>query len=58
MNAYEKGDQLVQVAVWTPQELSTEEKELLEKLNQSPNFKPNPDKNEKSFFDKVKEIFS
>ncbi len=58
VNSYEKGDQLVQVTVWTPQELSTEEKSMLEKLNQSPNFKPNPDKNDKSFFDKVKEIFS
>ena len=58
INSYEKGDQLIQVTVWTPQELSTEEKSLLEKLGQSPNFKPNPDKNEKSFFDKVKEIFS
>lgn len=58
VNSYEKGDQLIQIAVWTPQELSTEEKSLLEKLGQSPNFKPNPDKNEKSFFDKVKEIFS
>jgi molecular chaperone DnaJ len=29
----------------------------LEKLNHSPNFKPNPDKNDKSFFDKVKEMF-
>jgi len=58
VNSYEKGDQLVQVAVWTPQELNTEEKSMLEKLNQSPNFKPNPDKNDKSFFDKVKEIFS
>ena len=58
VNSYEKGDQLVQVSVWTPQELNAEEKALLEKLAQSPNFKPNPDKNDKSFFDKVKEIFS
>lgn len=58
VNSYEKGDQLVQVAVWTPQELSPEEKAQLEKLNQSANFKPNPDKNDKSFFDKVKEMFS
>jgi molecular chaperone DnaJ len=58
VNSYEKGDQLVQVSVWTPQELNAEEKALLEKLGQSPNFKPNPDKNDKSFFDKVKEIFS
>ncbi len=58
VNSYEKGDQLVQVSVWTPQELSSEEKAILEKLGQSPNFKPNPDKNDKSFFDKLKEIFS
>lgn len=58
VNSYEKGDQLVQVSVWTPQELSTEEKAILEKLGQSNNFKPNPDKNERSFFDKVKEIFT
>lgn len=58
INSYEKGDQLVQVSVWTPQELNAEEKAMLEKLAQSNNFKPNPDKNEKGFFDKVKEIFS
>ena len=58
VNSYEKGDQLVHVNVWTPQHLTSEEKTLLEKLSKSPNFKPNPDKNEKSFFDKMKEIFS
>lgn len=58
VNSYEKGDQLVQVSVWTPQELTNEEKAILEKLGQSPNFKPNPDKNDKSFFDKVKELFT
>lgn len=58
VNSYEKGDQLIQVSIWTPQELSTDEKSMLEKLGQSNNFKPNPDKNDKSFFDKVKEIFS
>jgi molecular chaperone DnaJ len=58
VNSYEKGDQLVHVNVWTPQHLSSEEKAMLEKLSKSPNFKPNPDKNEKSFFDKVREMFS
>jgi len=27
-------------------------------LNDSPNFQPKPDKNERSFFDKVREMFS
>jgi molecular chaperone DnaJ len=58
VNSYEKGDQLVHVNVWTPQNVSGEEKAVLEKLNHSPNFKPNPDKNEKSFFDKMREMFT
>lgn len=58
VNSYEKGDQLIRVNVWTPQNLSSEEKAMLEKLEQSPNFKPQPDKNEKGFFDKIKEAFS
>lgn len=57
VNSYEKGDQLVHVNIWTPQELTGEEKAMLEKLAHSPNFKPNPDKNQKSFFDKVREMF-
>ena len=58
VNSYEKGDQLIHVNVWTPQHLTAEEKALLEKLNHSQNFKPHPDKNEKGFFDKIKEMFS
>jgi molecular chaperone DnaJ len=58
VNGYEKGDQLIHVNVWTPQNISSEEKSALEKLAQSKNFEPNPEKNEKSFFDKVREIFS
>jgi molecular chaperone DnaJ len=58
VNSYEKGDQLIHVNIWTPQHLTPEEKAMLEKLSHSPNFKPQPDKNEKSFFDKVREMFS
>ncbi|MDP4131028.1 MAG: molecular chaperone DnaJ [Bacteroidota bacterium] len=58
VNSYEKGDQLIHVNVWTPQQVSPEEKTVLDKLSSSPNFEPKPDKNEKSFFDKVKEMFS
>ena len=58
VNSYEKGDQLVHVNIWTPQHISPEEKAMLEKLNHSPNFKPDPDKSDKSFFDKMREIFS
>jgi molecular chaperone DnaJ len=58
VNSYEKGDQLIQVNVWTPQHVSNEEKAMLEKMQHSANFIPKPDKNDKSFFDKVREMFS
>jgi molecular chaperone DnaJ len=58
VNSYEKGDQLIHVNVWTPQHVSSEEKAALEKMSQSSNFKPQPDKNEKGFFDKIREMFS
>jgi molecular chaperone DnaJ len=58
VNSYEKGDQLIHVNVWTPQQLTAEERAMLEKLGYSQNFKPAPDKNEKGFFDKIREMFS
>jgi molecular chaperone DnaJ len=58
INSYEKGDQLVQINVWTPQHLNSDEKEILEKLNESKNFTPSPEKGDKSFFDKVRDMFN
>lgn len=58
VNSYEKGDQLVQVNIWTPQNINNEERSMLEKMNHSGNFKPNPEKNQKSFFDKMREMFN
>lgn len=58
VNSYQKGDQLIHINIWTPQHISSEEKAMLEKLGASPNFKPQPDKSDKSFFDKIKEMFS
>jgi molecular chaperone DnaJ len=57
LNGYGAGDELIHVNIWTPKNISKEEQNLLEKLRNSPNFKPNPDKNERSFFDKMKEFF-
>ena len=57
INSYEKGDQLIHVNIWTPQTLTAEEKDALEKMQESTNFQPRPEKDEKSFFDKVKEMF-
>ncbi len=57
VNSYEKGDLLVNINVWIPQKLSKEETKILEKLNDSENFKPKPSGKEKSFFDRMKEYF-
>jgi molecular chaperone DnaJ len=57
INGYNKGDQLIHVNVWTPKQLTKEERQTLESLRESPNFKPDPGSSEKSFFDKMKEFF-
>lgn len=57
VNGYGRGDQLIYVNVWTPKNLSSDEKVILEKLRSSPNFEPKPAKSDKSFFQKMKEYF-
>ncbi len=57
IDSYGKGDQLIYVNVWTPKQLTKEEKVALESLRDSENFKPDPSKSEKSFFEKMKEFF-
>ncbi|MDJ1467492.1 molecular chaperone DnaJ [Cytophagaceae bacterium DM2B3-1] len=57
INGYGRGDQLIYVNVWTPQQLSREESEILEKFRTAQNFQPRPSKNEKGFFDRMKEFF-
>ncbi|MFZ1528368.1 MAG: molecular chaperone DnaJ [Ferruginibacter sp.] len=58
VQSYEKGDQLIHVNIWTPQHVTPEEKDMLEKMQHSKNFEPKPEKSDKSFFDKVREMFS
>lgn len=54
-----KGDQLVQIRVWTPQKLTNEEKDALEVLKSSINFIPNKEETKsKGFFDKLKNVFN
>ncbi len=57
LNSNHRGDQLVHVDIWTPQKLTAEEKAVLEKLRDADNFQPHPGKNDKSFFDKMREYF-
>lgn len=57
INGYGTGDQLIYVNVWVPKKLSNDEKAKIESLRNSPNFQPQPDSNEKGFFERMKEYF-
>ena len=58
INGYGRGDLLVHVNVWTPKILTKEQKQFFEKMVEDDNFSPNPEKEDKSFFEKVKDMFS
>jgi molecular chaperone DnaJ len=57
INSYSRGDILVNINVWTPQHLSKEEKVILEGLRDAENFKPNPSKKDRGFFERMKQYF-
>ncbi len=57
VQSYGEGDLLVNVNIWTPKNLNKEETELLEKMRDMPNFKPNPGKSEKGFFERMRDYF-
>jgi molecular chaperone DnaJ len=58
IDTYGRGDLLVHVNVWTPKTLSKEQKDFFMKMNDDENFRPNPEKEDKSFFENVKDMFS
>lgn len=58
INGYGKGDLLVHVNVWTPKNLNKEQREFFEKMLNDDNFAPKPQSEDKSFFEKVKDMFS
>ena len=51
------GDLYVKIAVWIPKKLDKDEKAVIESLRNKESFKPNPSKEDKSFFDKIKDLF-
>ena len=57
VQGYGTGDLLVFVQVWVPKKLDKSERELLEKLRNSPNVKPDPGKEDKNFFERMKRMF-
>jgi molecular chaperone DnaJ len=58
VNSYGTGDLLIHVNVWTPKALNKEQKQFFEQNINNENFVPNPEKSDKSFFEKVKDMFS
>ncbi|MEE1897050.1 molecular chaperone DnaJ [Flavobacterium rakeshii] len=58
INSYGSGDLLVHVNVWTPKKLTKEQKQFFENSLTDENFTPSPEKSDKSFFEKVKDMFS
>ena len=51
------GDMYVKIGVWIPRKLNKEEKSVIESLKNNESFKPNPTKEDKSFFDRIKDLF-
>lgn len=58
LDRYGKGDLMVHINVWTPKKLSKEQIEMFKKIKNEENFIPNPSNSDKSFFEKVKDMFS
>jgi len=58
INGYGSGDLLVHVNVWTPKTLDKKQKDFFESMRKNDHFEPKPENSEKSFFDRVKDMFS
>ena len=58
INGYGKGDLLVHINVWTPKTLNKEQREFFESVRNDEHFQPKPESSDKSFFEKVKDMFS
>ncbi|WP_185869682.1 DnaJ C-terminal domain-containing protein [Blattabacterium cuenoti] len=58
IEGYGYGSLLIHVNVWTPKKINEEQKKFFEKMRKNENFLPHPGNSEKSFFDRVREMFS
>ena len=58
IDSYGKGDMFIYINVWTPQNLTSEQREFFEKQLECGDMKAEPSGKEKSFFDKVRDFFS
>jgi molecular chaperone DnaJ len=58
INGYGRGDLLVHVNVWTPKTLDKKQRDFFESMKDNEHFDPKPESSDKSFFEKVKDMFS
>ncbi|MDK7375217.1 MULTISPECIES: molecular chaperone DnaJ [Weeksella] len=58
VNGYGKGDLFVHVNLWTPEKITKEQEQFFDKMRDDKHFSPDPEKQNKSFFDRVKEMFN
>lgn len=58
LNGYSTGDLLVHINVWTPKHLNKDQRKFFENMLDDENFRPQPEKSDKSFFEKVKDMFA
>ena len=58
INGYGSGDLLVHVNVWTPKTLDKKQRQFFGSMKDNEHFDPKPEKSQKSFFDRVKDMFS
>jgi molecular chaperone DnaJ len=57
VNGYGRGDLLVNVNVWIPKNINKDELKIFEKFKDSDSFTPDPDKNDKGFFERMRGYF-
>mgnify|MGYP002619634678 CR=1 FL=1 len=57
VDSHHRGDLLVSLNVWTPENLSKEERQILEAWINSDNFQPKPSGKEKNFYERMREYF-
>ena len=58
LDSYHKGDMFVHINVWTPQSLTEEQRKFFESQLNSGDMKAEPTGKEKSFFDRVRDMFN
>ena len=57
VNSYGTGDLYVKIGVWIPKKLTKDEKALFESMRNNESLKPNTTKEDKSFFERLKDLF-